>query len=91
MNTRHLGLLPVFISFLVLQLNILAQQQSVVIPESVGMSSARLEYLTNTFEEYVDNGDLPGAVVLVMRHGKVAYFESFGERDIENDIPMEGH
>jgi CubicO group peptidase (beta-lactamase class C family) len=31
---------------------------------------------------------IPGAVVLVARHGKIAYFKSFGMRDQESASPM---
>lgn len=48
-------------------------------PEELGFSTERLERLTRTFQKYVDDQKLGGAVVLVARHGKVAYFESFGE------------
>lgn len=57
-------------------------------PEAVGFSRDRLERLTETMQAYVDKGQLSGAVVLVARHGKVAYFHSFGQRDIEAKSPM---
>lgn len=57
-------------------------------PEDVGMSSARLARLTSTFDKYVADGRLAGAVVLVARHGKVAYVHAFGQRDREAASPM---
>ncbi len=57
-------------------------------PEDVGMSSARLERLTATFQKYVDDNRLPGAVILVARRGKVAYLRSFGVRDRESQARM---
>ena len=57
-------------------------------PEAVGLSSARLERLTETMQAYVEGGDLAGGVVLVARHGRVAYLKSFGQRDIEAQSPM---
>ena len=48
-------------------------------PDQLGFSSERLQRLTRTFQKYVDDQKLGGAVILVARHGKVAYFESFGE------------
>jgi len=47
------------------------------------MSSERLQRLSAVFSDYAENGKMSGSVVLVMRHGKVAYFESFGKRDLE--------
>ena len=57
-------------------------------PEAVGLSSARLERLTETMQAYVEGGDLAGGVVLVARHGRIAYLKSFGQRDIEAQSPM---
>jgi len=50
-------------------------------PEEVGLSSERLERLTRVTQGHVDSGLLPGAVILIARHGKIAYFKSFGHRD----------
>ena len=58
-------------------------------PESVGMSGERLERLTEALNGYVEQGQLPGAVALVARKGKVVYFESVGYRDLEAKDPLE--
>ncbi len=50
-------------------------------PETVGMSSARLERLDNTLQDYVDSSELPGGVVFVARQGKTVHFEAFGSSD----------
>ena len=57
-------------------------------PEAVGLSAERLDRLTEAMQAYVDDGGLAGAVVLVARRGRVAYFRSFGHRDIEAGSPM---
>ena len=57
-------------------------------PESVGMSSERLQRLTRTLNAYAADGKLPGGVALVARLGKVAYLQSFGQRDREAAAPM---
>ena len=57
-------------------------------PEEVGLSSERLQRLTETFQGYVKDGKLAGAVVLVTRRGKVAYSGAFGERDLAAHAPM---
>lgn len=58
-------------------------------PEDVGLSSERLERLSVALQKYVDEGRLPGVVALVSRHGKVAYLEAFGQRDIEAGDPLD--
>ena len=56
--------------------------------ESVGMSSERLNILSNTFHQYVNQGQLPGTVTLIARKGQVVYHEAIGMQDIENEISM---
>ena len=57
-------------------------------PEEVGFSSQKLAELKTTLQQDVDQGVLAGAVVLLSRHGKIAYFESVGFRDREANVPM---
>ncbi|MDA0207120.1 MAG: serine hydrolase [Acidobacteria bacterium] len=65
-----------------------AEKLPVAVPEAVGLSGERLDRLTQTMQQYVDNGQLSGSVVLVARHGQVAYFRAFGQRDVEAKSPM---
>ena len=57
-------------------------------PGELGLAVDRLERVTQAFQGYVDNGQLPGAVVLIARKGKIAYFRAFGFRDREQKTPM---
>ena len=57
-------------------------------PEEVGLSSERLARIDKNLTDAIDAETLPGAVVIVARHGKVAYFKSFGMMDRENSKPM---
>ena len=57
-------------------------------PEEVGFSAARLKRLSDRIEEGVKNNELPGAVVLIARNGKLVMFESFGFRDKDAKVPM---
>lgn len=50
-------------------------------PESVGLSSARLQRLHGWLEQQTSSGRLAGASVLVARHGKTAFFEAAGVAD----------
>ncbi len=58
-------------------------------PEEVGLSSAALDRLSSAIKDRVASGHVPGAVALVARHGKVAYFESFGAANPATGAPME--
>jgi CubicO group peptidase (beta-lactamase class C family) len=57
-------------------------------PEEVGLSAARLVRLTETFQAEIDKGTMPGAVLLIARRGKVAYFEALGLLDPHTKQPM---
>lgn len=50
-------------------------------PEAVGLSSQRLQRVTDAFNADVASGKIPGAVVLIAREGKVAYLQTFGFQD----------
>jgi CubicO group peptidase (beta-lactamase class C family) len=57
-------------------------------PEDVGLSSAALARLSTALNERIAAGHLPGAVALIGRHGKVAWFEAFGAQDPATGAPM---
>lgn len=60
---------------------VLAEDISMVSPESVGLSLSRLENISSLIRSHVAEKKIAGAVVLVARHGKIAYFEPFGLAD----------
>jgi CubicO group peptidase (beta-lactamase class C family) len=47
-------------------------------PVALGFSPERLTRLGKMLDSDIKAGRVPGAVVLVARHGKIAYFEAFG-------------
>jgi CubicO group peptidase (beta-lactamase class C family) len=57
-------------------------------PEDVGMSAERLQRIGQVIQRYMDAKDLAGAVSVVSRRGKVAYFEAQGLMDVEHKMPM---
>jgi CubicO group peptidase (beta-lactamase class C family) len=57
-------------------------------PEAVGFSSERLERLHALMQEVVDAKQLPGAVTLLARHGKVVDYRTYGMRDVASGAPM---
>ena len=62
--------------------------QQAASPEAAGLSSERVKELTVAFQNGVDKKEIPGAVILIARHGKIGYFEAFGYRDREAGAPM---
>jgi CubicO group peptidase (beta-lactamase class C family) len=66
----------------------LAETLPNTVPEAVGFSSERLARIGTKLEADIAEGKIPGAVVLVARKGKIAYFEAFGMQDKEAGIPL---
>jgi CubicO group peptidase (beta-lactamase class C family) len=58
-------------------------------PEAVGMCSTRLARIKNEMQVHVDSGDFAGISTLIARKGKVVHFEQVGNRDRENELPMQ--
>jgi len=58
------------------------------VAEQVGFAPDRLAKITETLKADVAKGTLPGAVVIIQRKGKPAYFESFGALDPQTKAPM---
>ncbi len=54
---------------------------SAALPESAGMSTERLARITDMLETAVREGEIPGAVALVARNGKIVYWNAFGMAD----------
>ena len=57
-------------------------------PEEVGLSSAQLRKLEEVTRKQIDDGLVPGAVMLVARRGKVAWVSVQGKRDPAQPDPM---
>jgi CubicO group peptidase (beta-lactamase class C family) len=57
-------------------------------PESLGLSTVRLQRMSDAFKREVDKGTLPGATVLVARRGQVGWFEALGKQSPAAAAPM---
>ncbi len=56
-------------------------------PAEVGLDPGRLDRIGSHFARYVDDGRLPGWLLTVSRHGRVAYVATCGARDVEARLP----
>ena len=65
-----------------------AEELSVATPESVGMSSERLQRIDDYFQRFVDAKQIAGAVSLVARHGKIVHLSAVGSKYREQNMPM---
>jgi CubicO group peptidase (beta-lactamase class C family) len=66
----------------------IAGDLAIVAPQSVGLSAARFEPITRMIRADINDGKIPGAVMLIARHGRIAYFEALGMRDRKTGAPM---
>jgi CubicO group peptidase (beta-lactamase class C family) len=57
-------------------------------PRDVGLSVDKLAKVKTLVQARVDKQQIAGAVVLVARHGKIAFWESFGKLDLKSGKPM---
>ncbi len=71
---------------------VLFTAQCVSPPEEIEHGSAfipeRLERIDEAIQRSIDEGEIPGAVALIVRNGKTVHHEAFGYRDIETKEPM---
>jgi CubicO group peptidase (beta-lactamase class C family) len=51
-------------------------------PETIGLNPDRLSHIDEAVAEAVRAGEIPGAVVLVARSGRIGYWKAFGERSV---------
>ena len=57
-------------------------------PENVGMSSERLARLDAFLQKSVDTKEIPGAVAIICRNGKIVYQKAFGSADVTTNRMM---
>ena len=65
-----------------------AQGLPIAKPDEVGLSPQRLSRIGDWLRAEVAGKKIPGAVVMVVRGGKLAYVESVGQRDPASPAPM---
>ena len=58
-------------------------------PHEIGLSAQRLARISATTQQFIDDGQLAGAVTVVARRGKVAHFKAYGMMDIAANKPMQ--
>ena len=73
----------------VLMTSVSAKDPKAAAPESVGLSTERLERLGKAMQDDIDQKKTGGIVVLIARHGAIAYHKAFGMADIESGKKMQ--
>src|SRR5579859_2408191 len=79
---------PVLFGVLLLNACAWAQELTPAKPESVGLSSERLDRIATVVQHDIDDKRIAGTVTLVVRRGHVAWFKAQGMMDRESGKPM---
>src|ERR1700681_2814610 len=57
-------------------------------PESLGLSSIRLQRMSDAFKREIDKGTVPGVTTMVARRGQVGWFDALGLQSPAASTPM---
>jgi CubicO group peptidase (beta-lactamase class C family) len=57
-------------------------------PESLGLSPARLQRMSDAFKREIDKGTIPGATIMVARKGQIGWFDALGRQSPAASAPM---
>ena len=71
-----------------LGLSVVSAASTGVKPEDVGLSSERLQRISQMIQRRIAAGDIAGAVTIVARKGKVAHLSAQGVMDLSTKQPM---
>lgn len=74
--------------FILISFPVYSEQLKTVKPEKVGLSGERLARIDRIMQKHVDDKIIPGAVILIARHGKIAHLSAVGMMDVESGKPM---
>lgn len=89
---RKIKFLVVLILFSTLTISAFGFQSiELASPESVGLSSERLQRIAPLMQSYIDEGKLSGALTMVARKGKVVHLNTYGYQNKEKQIPVDEH
>jgi CubicO group peptidase (beta-lactamase class C family) len=57
-------------------------------PESLGLSSIRLQRMSDAFSRDIDKGTIPGVTIMVARRGQIGWFDALGRQNPAGAAPM---
>ena len=87
-GARAHGRCAAFAAALIIPLAAHAQGLPASNPRELGLAPGRLQRIAPAIERDIAAGLIPGAVMLIARHGRVGYFDAFGMRDKARGDPM---
>ena len=88
MKFRLAVFVPIFVTTVFYAAIASAQALPAAKPESVGLSSKRLQNISAVFSGHIERGALPGVTFMVARKGKLVYSDAIGFRNNATRQPM---
>jgi CubicO group peptidase (beta-lactamase class C family) len=82
------GMKIIFLSLMLFVALSAAAQLPTASAKAAGFEPARLEVLHATTKRFVEEGKHAGIITLVARDGKIVDFQTYGYRDLEQQLPM---
>ena len=67
---------------ILLSFSLTAQHLPIVKPEEAGLSSAHMVYADLLIDNAIANNEIPGAVLAVVKDGKMAYLKAYGNKSV---------
>src|SRR6185503_246867 len=64
-------------------------QRAVADPTTLGFTKAGLDELDARMKQAVADGDTAGATIMLIRHGQVADFKSFGRQTLDKPMALD--
>lgn len=80
MKSKHIIIIVLWVGISVVGLN--AQTLPKALPQQVGMDTHRLQNADKAIEKAIADKEIPGAVLAVVRHGKMAYLKAYGNKQV---------
>lgn len=94
-NISMKTILPIICAFLILSCQNTSPVQETskdvlteASPESVNMSAGRINKIDAMLKKEVENEQIPGAVALIARKGKIVYHSAIGMSDVSSEVPF---
>jgi CubicO group peptidase (beta-lactamase class C family) len=75
----------IFLLSIIFSVAAIAQPLLKVTPEQAGMDSKRLSNVDRIIGESIKKGEIPGAVIAVVRDGKMVYLKAYGNKSVYPD------
>ena len=75
----------IFLLSIILSVAAIAQPLLKVTPEQAGMDSNKLSNVDRIIGESIKKGEIPGAVIAVVRDGKMVYLKAYGNKSVYPD------